>query len=611
MAKRKAKELSADEQQLETFKAWFSQDWQYEQEWRRLKREWESFYDGDQLSEEEKVVLKERGQPEVVINRIKPKIDGILGVELASRVMLKAFDRGEQDFETAKFVTEALRYVEYHTDFETQESLAFEDVLKSGRAWYEKELCWEDDELEPDILLKTACNDDMFLDRYCRQDDLSDAKHIQKSVWTDLIDSQELFPNAKEALEDAVKDPDTLEGQVGKLNQNRPDQYKQPGSDMEGLTPEYVDYKRSRLRLITTYYREPYRATYATAKGLGTQDITQMSEADVKKLKNNFSGVVIWSSLSFRLNVATWCASAILEKKTNIRPKDREAKFPFVLVPGYLTRGEKRIPYGYIKQMMDPQREVNKRRSKMLHLLNVNQILMEEGAVDDVEKTRREVARADGVVVYRKDFQFQIQRGAELANPHFSLLQESKSEIDEAGINREIQGLPSDVKSGRAIELRQQQATQVIRKLFSNLRAARRRAFELVLDDMQQHWTGEKLVRITDDPEAGKLVLNKRAKDPNTGEEIIINNLSLGKYDVILEEAPDTLNLQNEQFSELVRLAEAKLPIPADMIIEASSLPNKKQLLNRLQQQAQAQKQMQQQMLQAQTQGQGPGPQGQ
>jgi hypothetical protein len=47
--------------------------------------------------------------------------------------------------------------------------------------------------------------------------------------------------------------------------------------------------------------------------------------------------------------------------------------------------------------------EINARRSKALHISNVTRMTLQKGAVDDVETTRREGARPDGVVEYNAD----------------------------------------------------------------------------------------------------------------------------------------------------------------------------------------------------------------
>src|SRR3972149_3447358 len=52
-----------------------------------------NYYDNEQWTEEEKEELKDRGQAAIVINRIKPTLDLVIGTETKARVDFKAVPR--------------------------------------------------------------------------------------------------------------------------------------------------------------------------------------------------------------------------------------------------------------------------------------------------------------------------------------------------------------------------------------------------------------------------------------------------------------------------------------------------------------------------------------
>ena len=60
---------------------------------RQLSERDRDYYDGKQWTDEEIETLQKRGQPAIVVNRIKPKVDFLLGVERQQRTMPKAFPR--------------------------------------------------------------------------------------------------------------------------------------------------------------------------------------------------------------------------------------------------------------------------------------------------------------------------------------------------------------------------------------------------------------------------------------------------------------------------------------------------------------------------------------
>ena len=62
------------------------------------------------------------------------------------------------------------------------------------------------------------------------------------------------------------------------------------------------------------------------------------------------------------------------------------------------------------------------------------------------------------------------------------------------------------------------------------------------------------------------------------------NNVAEMEVDIVVEDAPDTVTIQHEQFQEIAGLAQAGMPIPPDLLIEMSQLRNKDQIIERMQQ---------------------------
>lgn len=610
------KMLPLDTEEAEKLKRWrseFQQDFNIHRMWFDKKREWERFYDGDQLTEEEKRVLGERLQPEVVINLIKPRIDGIIGDFLGRRVMMRARDRGNQDFESAKHITEALRYIEDQNRFDDSEQEVAEDLMIGGVGWYKVSL--EFDFLEPEIRIAHRNNNDIVIDRRCRKVNLSDAKRLYEAMWVEMEDLIEVFPQHEEFIrEGAEMDVQTWEGWAGihKTDSQIGDnyQYSEDVSADTGINFEtFLDPNRKRLRLINIWERVQKRVEFAfhPAMNGSVVEITDFTDEERSQLKNNFPGAQIFTRTRWEINSGIFIANKILEDKENVRPHDSAGKFPFARAVGHFEHGENHIPYGMVRQYIDPQREYNKRRSKLLHKSNVNRIIAEEGAVagQDIERIRAEAAKPDGVVMHKPGRAFQIDKDQPNQTDVY-LLELSHSEIERSGVSREFIGQENKVLSGHAINLRQIDGQKMLRPFFAALRSARRDAFAIVLEEIQQYWTSEKLIKITDDPEAGQIVLNQRAIDPLTGRPVILNNLRLGKYDIKIDEDAETPNQRQEIFDQLVSLASALAntgePLPIEMIIKSSNLPNKKEWLDQIALRRQQQQQMQLAQMQQQAQ---------
>lgn len=128
---------------------------------------------------------------------------------------------------------------------------------------------------------------------------------------------------------------------------------------------------------------------------------------------------------------------------------------------------------------------------------------------------------------------------------------------------------------------------------------------------IRQYWDDERWIRVTDDERNMRWVaINKRVTQadvliqeaeqvgkPLDSQQVaqiranpmlqqvvsIQNPLAELDVDLILEDGPDSVNLQSEQYQSLIELKKADpASIPTKMIIEASSLRNKDQILEHL-----------------------------
>src|SRR3990167_8046963 len=192
--------------------------------WRREKKEDRDFYVGNQLSQVDKEELAERGQPEVVVNKIFSKINNLLGAQRYLRSAIVAKPRTPAHETTAFAITDAFKYIQYRNAF------AF---------------------IESDIFVASELPDDVRIDPFSRRYDLSDAKFVAREKWVDYDDVYELFPEAKEEVRKHVVDGEAYFDSLDLVKQSKMDDY-----DGDDGQPFYVDPNRERVRLVEMWYRE-------------------------------------------------------------------------------------------------------------------------------------------------------------------------------------------------------------------------------------------------------------------------------------------------------------------------------------------------------------------
>lgn len=526
------------------------------------------YYDGKQLTAAELAVYRKRNQPPVIANYIKRKIDFLLGVERRIRSDPKAFPRNPKDEETAEAATDALRYVADQNNMDSIRSSVFENMMIEG---YGAGIVGVemDNAGAPRITVNHVPWDRMYYDPHSRKPDFSDRRYDGIVIWMDASEARETWPDRADAIETTMASASLTE-----TYDDRPQNLM------------WCDNRRKRVRICQAHYKrdgEWYIGTFT--KG-------------------------------------GWLAEPVVSPYLD---KDGNSTSPLRMRSAYIDRENNR--YGPVRDMISLQDELNKRRSKFLHLVNTRQSYGNKQAVADPQKARQELAKPDGYLEINADAKFGQDFGiiptSDLSQGQFMMLEQVTGELQAQGPNAAQAGKDPRTQSGRAIQAQQQGGAIEQEKLNDDLKQWTRDLYEVVWMTIRQYWTEEKWVRVTDDERKIKFVgLNQpvtfaqaleempedqRAQvmtfyqfgpdDPRLNEVAEVRNvISDLDVDIVIEEGPDISSLQGEQFETLANLAQAGLPIPAKAIIQASSLRNKDVILDEMEEGKQLPPEVQKQM---------------
>lgn len=480
------------------------------------------YYDGYQLTEEEIATLNMRGQPPIVFNRIKPKIDALLGFERKMRSDVKAFPRTPKHEQEADSITDAIRFVLDDQRYDMKRSEVAENLFIEGAGALTVTV--RNGKRGAEVVLNHVPWDRFYYDPYSRMRDFGDAQYMGVVVWMDADEAEEKFGEAAKALVQETLDNQDWSGET---------------FDDRPKSVTWLDAKRKRVRVCQHYYRERGKWMHAI-----------------------------------------FCRGGYLMEPEPSPYLDDEGNPECCLlaVSAYIDRENNR--YGVVRQMVSPQDEINKRRSKALHYLNSRQVVAEEGAVPDVAAAKRELARPDGWVVKYPGMDLQIGDPIQMASGEMQLLAEAKAEIDASGVNPALEG-DIQAPSGRAVEALQQAGLSEMAVLFDALRDWNWRVYRAVWNRIRQFWTAERWIRVTDDERNLRWVgLNVPQTDEFGAQIGVQNDVAQLDVDIILYDAPDSVNIQSEQYQMLTEMWKAAPDrIPLEMVIQASTLRNKDQLL--------------------------------
>ena len=150
-----------------------------------------------------------------------------------------------------------------------------------------------------------------------------------------------------------------------------------------------------------------------------------------------------------------------------------------------------------------------------------------------------------------------------------------------SGISDAMLGQDSPEVSGIAIQAKQNRGVLMIQVPLDNLRKTRHYLAEKVLHLIQSYYTEERIVQITDENDPMKpsvpMVVNQVTPEGN-----IVNDLTLGEYEVIIGTAPSRDNFEETQFAQAIELRKVGVPIPDDLIVEYSHLAKKGEIAQRI-----------------------------
>jgi hypothetical protein len=182
-----------------------------------------------------------------------------------------------------------------------------------------------------------------------------------------------------------------------------------------------------------------------------------------------------------------------------------------------------------------------------------------------------------------------IEEMARLNPEQANIMQQSEKEIQEiSGANADMLGYKSSQVSGVAIERKQMQGNMITAPLFANKSRSEKRLGALMIPEIQSQWKGQKILRIVDRITGAKkfTTLNQRIEGP-MGEIQLKNNITQGKFDCVVSEAPATDTVRERYMEMLIEWVKKSppeiIPYLMNTAMEISNLPNKEALMAKLQ----------------------------
>lgn len=517
------------------------------------------YYNGKQLSQETVTELKKRGQPVIQFNCIDSAVDGILGVINSQMTQPIAYPRQQHAEDAANITTRLLQYVADEIDINKIKLQYASDMIIAGDCavvgGVKKKVNKKTGEEDIEITMNPIRYEEFFFDPYSREHDFRDASYLGMAKWFDLDKVKARFPGARDMV---ISNDSSSLGVAGMTDR-----------------PEYnnwVDGKRQRLLVIDMYYQS----------------------------YDEESNEPIWYH-------AVFCGyDVLLHERSGFYDDCGYEICPIMGISCRIDRDNHR--YGLVRGMIDAQDEINARRSKLLHVVNVHQIQQVDpnAPMVSMETVRKESARPDGVIPSG----WQIVPTQDMAQGQQILYQDARAFIDRRAPTPAVLGRVSQATSGRQLLVEQQAGLTELQVTLNRVADLETRMYRFCWFAIQQFWTATKTVAVSGDPEAPEyLTINdpimgpvqRPVIDPQTGQPVIdpmtgqpqmqvvmapvgMNN-HVAKLDMNIELkiTPESASMQFEIYEQIMELLKTGVQITDpvfDFVLELAPIQDKARLKN-------------------------------
>jgi hypothetical protein len=511
-------------------------------------------------------------------NRIRRVINMISGYQRRNRKSTICVPVENGDEETADQFTKVFMWLNQQEGILETISDSYEGALVAGMNLLQVWVDYRSDPVSGNIKVDNCSYNSFLIDPFFRKHDLSDCNAIWKRSFLTKREACSLMPGHDEEILSMTGDSQ----RDGKFQ----------------FMPETYNYGMKNLVTYDEYYYRTYRPQKMLVD-TQTGQVMEWKHPDEDGLKKFLQTYPQMTSIMQDIptvNVAIVVSGKVLYDGQNPMGID---SYPFVPVMAYYTP---EIPYypwriqGVVRGLRDAQYLYNRRKIIELDIfesqINSGFKYKEDSLVNpkDIFLSGQGRGLALKAEAQMSDVE-QIQ--APQVPPSMMQLSESLAgEIQQiSGVSEEMLGSAVDEKAGILAMLRQGAGLTTLQGLFDKLDRSQKLLGKIILEVIQNNFTPGKVSQILEGKEPSQQFYNK----------------AFGKYDASVEEGLNTTNQRQMQLLQLLQLKEVGVPIPDDVLLEACTVQNKKELMQKIndarqkqEQAAQAQQQAQVEQLQAQ-----------
>jgi len=474
------------------------------------------------------------------------------------------------DSDTSDQFTKTLMWINNREGVLETVSEAFHGSLVTGLNLLQVWVDYRSDPVSGSIRVDNCAHNTFLIDPYFRKKDLSDCNAIWKRTYLTRREVLSLLPDHH----DMIMSLPTADDRDGKFNY-MPENYSVGTKNLLAYDEYYYKDMRKQKMLIDTISGE-------------TMEWKSADKDALKEYLKYYPQVTVTESEIPTVRMSIVVQGKVMYDGPNTMGID---KYPFVPVFGYYNPQMADYSWriqGVVRGLRDAQYLYNRRKVIELDILESQINSGIKYKVDALVNPKDAFVTGQGRSIALKDTA-QMTDVEQFVAPQIppSMIQLSEllgREIQEiSGVNEELLGSATDDKAGILSMLRQGAGLTTLQILFDQLDRSQKLLGGLMIDIIQSNFTPGKIEKIIEQEPTQQFY-----------------NKAFGKYDAAVEEGINTTTQRQMQFTQLMQLREAGINIPDDVILEATTLQNKNDLVKSITQQNKQAQEMEQMQLQIQ-----------
>lgn len=555
----------------------------------------ERFFQGDQWDPADLAALRASRRPALTINKIISTIGNVMGEQIYNRSEISFRPKSGANPATAEILTKVFKQISDNNQLDWKRSDMFADGIITSRGFLDIRMEF-DPAMRGEVRIETLNPKNVIIDNDADEHDPDTWSEVFITKWLTADDiavlygkeNAELLRNREQSYYPYGYDSiDTLRDRFG-LPFN--------SSLGSGQSYDMSPVIRS-VRVIERQHRVLDRQLQFVDPATGEhRPVPEGWDRNRIALVKQHFGYEVVPRLVRRIR---WSViSDNVELHDDWSPYQHFTPVPYF---PYFRRGH---TVGLVENLLGPQELLNKISSQELHVVNSSAnggYKVKTGALTTMSIEELEQRGAEtGLVIEMNGALDEVEKLT--PNPTPQGLDRISYKAEEhiktiSGVSDSQQGMDREDVAAKAIQAKRQAASTNLAKPLDSLVRTDFLIARNVLDLVQTFYTEQQVLTITHDRAGGgteDITINQV-----TPEGEVLNDLSIGKYDVTISSVPQRETLEDSQFDQAVAMKkDLGMDIPDAFIINASRLLNKNDLIRQMAAKTESPEAQQQQALQ-------------